>query len=463
MTEASSTTLDAFPVDLQARLEQAVEPLQMAAILESGGITDDVALTKYDAPTVFDLGDRVFSAVSVVPRTTAHESTERRTFAADLGRGAIYAIPSLFFLASRRVVEHRLDVVVLVIATVCSWAAAQASSSLANAYLGRGDSDGARGFLRGYIAASVIAGTIAAVALHGFTDVGAVFSAVAAFEVVYVASATALLMFDRDILHALTLAPGLIVTAIWLSGNPFHWTNRLTLGLIAASLIITVSIAVGTLRNDGPQRPRHLARRDYLAAGLLGVHGAIWALILASLSIAFLASGLPAFSSVVPEGVILPVVVSMGLAERSLRRFRHEAQHQLIAATDRTVWRRSIIHAFHRALLRYVASVEVLTLIALAVFAVQRRVTAYAALLLLAFGILGAAFFLGLLSVALARVRTVVLWSALSGTCLGLMLAAANSASANTTALVLAAGHLLLLVGLYVVAFTTVTRVAAHR
>jgi hypothetical protein len=457
------TTYD-IPVDITDRIRNAVDPLQVAAILESGGITDDVAKERFGASDIFTLGDQLYRSSGHPPPTLPPPSDRTKTLLADLLRGAIYAIPSLFFLASRRVVRHRHDVVILVIATVCSWATAQASSSIANGYLGRKNTAGAKRFLRRYLMGSIVAAGIAGVGLWQLTDIGPVFSAIAVIEVIYVASATALLLFDRDVLHVLSLAPSFVVTLVWLAGNPFGWSDRITLLFIALGLVCTVMAALATtgVTEGNDQHVRRLTGAEYRTAALLAIHGAVWALLLAALSLAFLVSGRSSFRSVVPEGVILPVVLSMGLAERSLRRFRNEARTRLHKTTARETWRRSVVSCLHRALGRYSVGLASLSAITVGVLAVQRRLTINAASLLTSFAILGAAFFLGLLAVALGQVRFVVLWSAFSGLVIISVLALTSSATATQTVWLLALGHLVLLVGLYGIARTVVVRVAVH-
>jgi hypothetical protein len=52
--------------DVAARIPRPVEPLEVAAVLESMGITDAIAVEDYDAETTFELAERIFAPVRTV-------------------------------------------------------------------------------------------------------------------------------------------------------------------------------------------------------------------------------------------------------------------------------------------------------------------------------------------------------------------------------------------------------------
>jgi hypothetical protein len=57
------TELDALVAEVSARVPQPVDPLEITAVLESMGITDDVAREDYAAASSFELADRIFEPV----------------------------------------------------------------------------------------------------------------------------------------------------------------------------------------------------------------------------------------------------------------------------------------------------------------------------------------------------------------------------------------------------------------
>ncbi|MBA2298709.1 MAG: hypothetical protein H0W14_11815 [Actinobacteria bacterium] len=71
-------------VDVAARIPRPVEPLEVAAVLETMGVTDAIAVEDYDAETTFDLAERIFAPVRTVaagqaPNGTATEHAGTQT------------------------------------------------------------------------------------------------------------------------------------------------------------------------------------------------------------------------------------------------------------------------------------------------------------------------------------------------------------------------------------------------
>ncbi len=62
---AADGVLDELIDPMVARLSRAVEPLQVAAILESEGLNDRIARDRYGHPDVFSLAEAAYSRMTV--------------------------------------------------------------------------------------------------------------------------------------------------------------------------------------------------------------------------------------------------------------------------------------------------------------------------------------------------------------------------------------------------------------
>ena len=99
---------DALADELAAEIAQPVDPLELAAVIESHGITDTVARDRYGAETTFELAERVFPAVIAqrVPRSAQPPESDPRGRrrrggrVSDLARGPFALVPLLVLLAT---------------------------------------------------------------------------------------------------------------------------------------------------------------------------------------------------------------------------------------------------------------------------------------------------------------------------------------------------------------------------
>ena len=99
---------EALANELAARISQPVDPLELAAVIESHGITDTVALERYGAESTFELAEHIFAAVMAQrpPRSAGlpeggHRSRQAtRGRVADLARGPFALAPLLVLLCT---------------------------------------------------------------------------------------------------------------------------------------------------------------------------------------------------------------------------------------------------------------------------------------------------------------------------------------------------------------------------
>jgi glycosyltransferase involved in cell wall biosynthesis len=99
---------DALANELAGRISQPIDPLELAAVIESHGITDTVAHERYGAESTFDLAERIFASVMAQRPSRpaglserAHQSRRAtRGRVSDLARGPFALVPLLVLLCT---------------------------------------------------------------------------------------------------------------------------------------------------------------------------------------------------------------------------------------------------------------------------------------------------------------------------------------------------------------------------
>ncbi|MEW6583841.1 MAG: hypothetical protein AB1416_13885, partial [Actinomycetota bacterium] len=146
------------PLDqLSRRLDEvcvsAVDALQIAAALEADGLTDAQCREVYGMPDVFAVAEELHRRVPL--RAQGEEAYfghhAHRGRARIVGRGALFALPTVSFLGLQGIVDSRLATVVLIGVTILGWGLSQAISLLAHRVAGRSGLDASRRLLRGVL------------------------------------------------------------------------------------------------------------------------------------------------------------------------------------------------------------------------------------------------------------------------------------------------------------------------
>ncbi|MER7831244.1 hypothetical protein [Streptomyces sp. NPDC095602] len=361
----------ADPVDeLTARLEdliaQAVHPDEIAAVLESDGMTDDHIRLTYGREDSFALAEDLYARVErrhpeppVPPAEPWHTG-----LGACLLRGLVFALPGLAYVLGAPLLDGPpaafglpAGTVPLLAGAVTGWAWNQALAHRAYAWLGLGDrAAAARTLLTGGPLGALL-GALVAVAAARPDQWGAV--AFAAGQSLYLAAATALLVLGREkgLFGALLpLAAGAAAT-LWTAPPGALRVALLLLSLLAATgLAVRALTAEGALRagaaagergattgeRTGRSRPGYRTGRPAaprfaasLPYGLFGLGTGLLVLYAALGDV--LAHG-PAAAVAAPAAVAL--TLSMGPAEWLLYRFRAETLAGLRAATGPAAFRR---------------------------------------------------------------------------------------------------------------------------
>ncbi|MEV0895364.1 hypothetical protein [Actinoplanes sp. NPDC049802] len=303
-----------------------VDELEVAAMLETHGITDADAVSGYGEPDVFALATRLMRDRPAGPPAPVPEAAPWTPEPARHAlRGLLYVLPALGYVAVAGLVAGRAAILLLAGSLGVAWAAGQALAYLGHVRLGRPDPDGARELLRGGTAFAVplLILLIVGSALVFAVPPGAVM--VASGQVVYLLAATVPLVLGAERLLALALAPATVAVPAGLIAGGDAVRSAPVLGAVCLSLLATVAVAVHVTRGAPvtvPGRAELTAALPYAAYGLC-------------------AAGLVLFVPVSRAGsapaaamaALIPLSLSMGLAEWLLVRLRIAGHRRLRSAT----------------------------------------------------------------------------------------------------------------------------------
>ncbi|MFD4411707.1 hypothetical protein [Streptomyces sp. NPDC058476] len=265
--------VDRLAAELADRIGPAVHPYEVAALLESEGLTAEVIQERYGHPNLFSLATALYERV---PRTFPEPAPPADPWRPDhvrcALRGALFALPGLAYLLTGRLWHADRDTDALVVAGLVSWAWGQALGHRAYLRMTTGRREAGRTLLNG-APLGAAAATIAGMFLAGSRTAVVVAEA----QSVYLAAAGVLLVLGRErlLLAALTpLIAGAVVLPWWEPGTV------LRVGLPLLSLLGAIAAAGWALRTTlaasptpGAIRPPLLRSLPYglfgLAAGVL--------------------------------------------------------------------------------------------------------------------------------------------------------------------------------------------------
>ncbi|MFJ8751670.1 hypothetical protein ACIREO_20435 [Streptomyces sp. NPDC102441] len=300
---ARRDTVDRLAAELADRVAPAVHPYEVAALLESEGLTGEVIQEKYGHTDLFSLATALYRRV---PRTFPEPPRPADPWRPDhlrcALRGLLFALPGLAYALAGRLLPSDGTVRALVVAGLISWAWNQALGHRAYVRLATGRREAGRTLAKGAPLGAVTA-TAAGAALSG----SSVTVLAVAAQSAYLAAAGVLLVLGRERLLLAVLVP---VTA---GGTALPWWEPgdvLRAGLPLLSLLGAVAAAGWALRATRAAPAAPGATRPGLWPSLpYGLFG------LAAGSLVFLAGRDH------PWAVIV-LTLSMGPAEWLLYRYR---------------------------------------------------------------------------------------------------------------------------------------------
>ncbi|MBT2406970.1 MULTISPECIES: hypothetical protein [unclassified Streptomyces] len=409
----------------------AVHPDEIAAILESDGMTDEHIRLTYGRPDSFGLAEELYDRVPrSFPEPEGAPDPWKVSLTACLLRGVIFALPGLAYLLGAPLLEGPQDrlglpagTLTLLAGALIGWVWDQTLSHRAYSWLGLGDRAAAGRILLVGAPAGALLGTAAALSVPG----GPPFSyAFAAGQASYVGAATVLLVLGRERVLLAALAP-MAAGAVLVLFTDLPVPVRVT--LLVVSLLAACTLAVrelplaegvraavrrirgwaGRRPGEGPVRWRMLrgAEEEYAPRGPrladsvpYGVFGLGTGLLVLYAALGEVLAGGPAEAVAAPSAVAL--TLSMGPAEWLLHRFRSGSLAGLRSARSPRAFRRRMLATLVRCLAVYLAVLLALGLAGTLLWPGAPGLTGIRAATLL---LLGAVMWTGLLLQSFGAVR----------------------------------------------------------
>lgn len=299
----------------------AVDPLEIAAALESEGI-GDLQAARYGHDSVFSLADAAFAATERHPPELEPPADPwGGRSGAPVLHALCYGLPAVCFPAAGSLLRGPV-LAVLLVALLASWSATQAVGQLGYSRLGGAEPAEALGVLRlaGAGAAVIVAVAVMTTALVTHAEAGV--WAFALGEGAYMAGASILLTLGHDKALLATLAPGTVAGVLFLASARPADTSAVTWVLLAMTPASAVAVAAVRTRHQGP-RPR--LRPAELSAAL---PAAGFGLVAASLLTLPIIAGAHGRGGPNPGAVLaaVPISLSMGVGEWRLLWFRRRGQ-----------------------------------------------------------------------------------------------------------------------------------------
>ncbi|MER6095382.1 hypothetical protein ABT154_05880 [Streptomyces sp. NPDC001728] len=315
----------------------AVHPDEIAALLESDGMTDDHIRLTYGRADSFELAEDLYARVE--RRHPAPEAPPAGPWHSGLAgcllRGLVFALPGLAYVLASPLLagEHGRfglpgGTVPLLAGAVTGWVWNQALSHRAYTWLGLGDRPAAARTLLLGGPGGALAGTAVALATAAPGEIPA--ALFAAGQSLYLAAATVLLVLGREraLLCALMPLAGAVPAFRWDLPDPLRATlllAALTASTVFAALVLRPGARRGAAGRGGPPRAASLPYGLFgLGSGLLVLHAGVGDTLVSG------------------AGAVLALTLSMGPAEWLLHRFRGESLTRLRTLTTAREFRRAV-------------------------------------------------------------------------------------------------------------------------
>ncbi|WP_326788220.1 hypothetical protein [Streptomyces sp. NBC_00151] len=206
--------IDELAADLAEFVTAAVHPDEVAALLESDGLSDDQIRERYGVTNSFALAEELFERVERGYPEPGEPAPDpwRTGLIGCLLRGIVFALPGLGYVLAGPLLAGPKGAFGLPAGTVpmlagalCGWTWNQGLAHRAYTWMGLGDRSAARRALLVGTPAGVLLGSLVAFAAAGSAGRGAV--AFAAGQSGYLGAATVLLVMGRERMLLAALAP----------------------------------------------------------------------------------------------------------------------------------------------------------------------------------------------------------------------------------------------------------------
>jgi hypothetical protein len=390
--------LDALIERVRPIAARSVDALQVAASLESSGVTDRAARVEFGYADVFDLAAEICRRVDRAaepprPGTSRRRATELR----DVSHGALYLVPVLVFPAVFAVLGQRPLVPAFVLVGGFCWVWSGVTAWSAYRLLGEGRQRSMGALLRWSALAGLLL-TVAGAAVGAIvTGAGAALIAMAAAQMAFQLAATILVLHRREGLLLVAMAPAAVAAVGYLAAGPR--LLPVAVGTAAGAVALSFGVAVWqTFGGGGADRPLLPALRRQLRPG-----AAVLAFTALSAAYFLYPQARYLTERFDVTVAVLPVIAGMGVVEWRARRFGVDARALLVRVHHprdfATRVRRLLLVGLGSCLLLVAALAAVL----LSVLARTGRLSAAGAIMAAAGVALAGAYFLGFLLANMSR------------------------------------------------------------
>lgn len=325
----------------------ATDPLELAVVVESAGVTDRVAAQRFGVPDVFTLAELSHDPAAPLAEPVATPAARPPLLPGDRWtfhlRGLLYAVPAAVALSLLPAGDPVASTLLLG-GLLLAWAVAYGVTAAAWAHLGNLDPAAARRLLRrALLGGTVLAALLAVPAVYlalvttstmavDLTTVGLLTA-----QAAYLLAAAALLLCSREVWLLVALLPAVAGVVLALAGPASYGPD---LRWPAASVGLAVLLAlVATRRPARPHQP--LGPRAWTRAGVQTLAGLLVGLLVVFPAVDQLVR--PSFDPLPLSVTVvaLPLVLAMGLAESLALRLRRRFRALLATTPSAAVFARS--------------------------------------------------------------------------------------------------------------------------
>lgn len=396
-------------VDRVARLAgAAIDTLQVAALLESQGVTDRSAHETYGYDDVFQLAEEVYARLprTAVPEYRIETYADRWQTWRELSHGLLYAMPTIAYPAVLVGLDTRTLVVALVYATAVAWVWGMGVSWVGYRLLSRFGTGPTGRWLRRSGAAGLLVVAAGGVALWQLLGVGAGLVLLAVCQMGFQLAAGALLFYrlERWLLVAASPTLGCAV-AYLLMGGP-RWFAGAVVGAAVGSVVLALGTAWAASLREAPPAgvavptaARGTPRLGREVAGALPIVG--YAVACATILL-FTDSRFVLARIDLAVGAT-PLVLGMGVLEWRARRFGEESLRLLTTTYHPAEFGRRVRWLLLRGLGTSLLVLAALAALPLVLLRQLGLLSGWGVLMTAAHVLLGGAYFLGFLLIGQRR------------------------------------------------------------
>jgi hypothetical protein len=391
---------DENPSSLLDVIGAAVHPLEIAASLETCGLSNNVVHKRFGYRDVFSLAEHLYDSVRFRAAPVTDSRSQRPGGLPDLGRGVVFAAPTLMFAGAAIALHSWLPNWTVPLALICGWGFSQFVAYVGLNREARGAPPGATVVwaLLAVLSCCALVGALCKAFLGG-SYFGVLFATGAS---AFMTASAELLVKSKERLIGLLLVPGALGSLVFITREPFALPVPLAVALTAASVGGTVVAALWHVPvrwwRDAP-----VTWGDFPTAMHYVANGCCCGAFVALFMVLEPAkSGLLSW----PGAAAYPMVLSLGVMEWQLRTLRAGIRHASHDTFSLAHFVKTVRRKLARSTVTYLAVLAFLTASIQAL--AEARGAALPASLLAAGSCLALAFFLALVVASCGRVDLVL-------------------------------------------------------